>query len=108
MSANKGFTLIEIIVCMIILSVCITFAWPVLDRTYQSQALEAASAQLAWTLRSARSAAMIEGIYKDVRFYTPSDSYKNSDGVRELPMGIQFVGIPTFPSRIGSIPACIV
>lgn len=107
MSANKGFTLVEIIVCMLILSICMTLAWPILDRVYQSHALDSASSQLAWTLRSARSAAMMEGIYKDVRFYTPVNSYKTSDGVRELPIGIKYAGTPTFPSRVGSIPACI-
>lgn len=107
MSANRGFTLVELVVSLFILSVCITLAWPVLDRAYQSHALETASSQLAWTLRSARSAAMLEGIYKDVRFYTSVDSYKSADGVYQLPTGVQYAGTPTFPSRVGSIPACI-
>jgi len=107
MSDNRGMTLIELIMVLLILSVCLSLAWPSFDRAYQHYALDAASSHLAWTLRSARSEAMLYGEHAYVRFYVPVDRYRSKEGIYQLSSGVKFAGIPTFPSRIGTIPVCI-
>ncbi len=103
---NKGFTLIELLLVFLISALCLSLSWPALDRVYQHYALESTSSQLAWTLRYARSEAMLLGQPCNIRFYVPVNRYRSETDSYSLAEGVEFAGIPTFPSRIGSIPVC--
>ncbi len=105
-SNNKGFTLIELLVVLLILSLCLSLSWPALNRVYQHYALNTSSSQLAWTLRYARSQAMLQGQPCNIRFYVPVNRYRNETDTYTLAEGVEYAGVPTFPSRIGSIPVC--
>ncbi|NLO21544.1 MAG: prepilin-type N-terminal cleavage/methylation domain-containing protein [Syntrophomonadaceae bacterium] len=106
MSRHKGFTLIELMVVLLILALTLSLAWPQLNRPYQRYALNSSATQLAWTLREARSEAMFKGRISSVRFYVSLNRYRSDKQSYYLVKGIQYGGIPTFPSRIGSIPVC--
>ncbi len=103
---NKGFTLIELLLVLLLAAMCLSLSWPALNKVYQHYALETASSQLAWTLRYARSEAMLQGQPCNVKFYIPVNRYQSETDTYSLAEGVQYAGIPTFPSRIGSIPVC--
>ncbi len=106
MLRDKGFTLIELLVVLIITALCLSLSWPALNGVYQHYALKTSSSQLAWTLRSARSEAMLQGQSCNIKFYVSVNRYKDETGSYYLAHGVEFAGVPTFPSRIGSIPVC--
>ncbi len=105
-SNNKGFTLIELLAVLLIVSLCLSLSWPSLNRVYQHYALNTSSSQLAWTLRYARSQAMLQSQPCNIRFYVSLNRYRSDTGTYFLADGVEYVGVPTFPSRIGSIPVC--
>jgi prepilin-type N-terminal cleavage/methylation domain-containing protein len=103
---NYGFTLIELLAVLMIMSIVLSLSWPALDKMYQRYALNTATTDLAWTLRSARSYAMFSGKPVTVRFYVAANTYMSPDGWFQLTEGIKYAGVPTFPSTIGGIPVC--
>jgi prepilin-type N-terminal cleavage/methylation domain-containing protein len=103
---HKGFTLIELLIVFLLLALVLSFSWPVLDRVYQDYALHTASSQLAWTLRDARSEAMLKGGSSNIKFYVSLNRYRSEKKTYYLNKGIEYAGTPTFPSRIGSITVC--
>ena len=103
---DKGFTLIELLLVLLISALCLSLSWPALNKVYQHYALETASSQLAWTLRCARSEAMLQGRSCNVKFYVSVNQYRSETDSYSLARGVVYAGVPTFPSRIGSIPVC--
>lgn len=106
MSKHKGFTLIELMIVLLILGLTLSLAWPRLNRPYQRYALDSSATQLAWTLREARGEAMFKGQTTSIRFYVSLHRYRSDTESYYLAKGIEYAAVPTFPSRIGSIPVC--
>jgi hypothetical protein len=49
---------------------------------------------------------MLKGQTSSIRFYVSLNRYRSDEQSYYLSKGIQYVGQPTFPSRIGDIPVC--
>lgn len=64
----RGFTLIELVVVALILSLTLLFAWPDLVRVYEDESLRTASRGIASTLSYAHQRAIIEGLNLRVNF----------------------------------------
>ncbi len=105
---NRGFTLIELILGMLILSLVFSLATPLFDKVFQANQLEADAQKLAWFLRACRQESVYLHKAQTVLFYTNGAKYKILGGTQHsLSPGIEFVGTTTFVTRVAGLPACI-
>lgn len=103
---EKGFTLLELLVVMLITAFSLVAAAPALEQVIARQRLDNSAQQMAWTLRSAQQKAIYSGQEQMVRFYYSTNSYLMGT-TRYYLDGAQYAAIPNFPTRIGRVPACI-
>ena len=81
-SRRSGWSLIELMVVMALLTVFATLAWPVLDQLFQRGRLRVSSMALIQTLRTARHQAMVEGRSYQVVFRSADGEYTVTGGNR--------------------------
>lgn len=106
-SNHDGFTLLEVLLTLLIIVLAGSLAVPTLQAVLHDQDLEADAHELAWVLRLARQEALYTGAPSYVKFYCSNDTYVYQDTRYEFNPGISYTGTPTFPTRVGSIPACV-
>lgn len=92
---NKGFTLIELMVVVIIISILFGLSLNGLDNLIQWNKLNTAVAVLSSELKSAQSKAFYEGIYYKLQFLPSLDRYRIYKQA-ELYKEIQLDGIDLF------------
>jgi prepilin-type N-terminal cleavage/methylation domain-containing protein len=73
---EKGFTLIELVVGVAILSILAVLTVPRLNAVLDNMSLEADARELAQVLRDARMEAICSGEVKNIYFYTSANQYK--------------------------------
>lgn len=113
-SVNKGFSLVELMVVILIIGIAIALSIPAFGRFLQGWRLSGSIDRLSSTLRTARSAAVMKRVNTVFQFDTDTNTYfyfedLNGNGSRdnteyrsatyELPSGITFQGY-TLPSTI--------
>ncbi|MGI6469068.1 MAG: prepilin-type N-terminal cleavage/methylation domain-containing protein [Syntrophomonadaceae bacterium] len=103
---DKGFTLLELILVMLIVSFSLVALAPALEQVIARQRLENSAEMMGWVLRSAQQKAIYSGQSQMVRFYYSNNSYL-MDTTRYYLDGAQYAALPNFPTRIGQVPACI-
>jgi prepilin-type N-terminal cleavage/methylation domain-containing protein len=103
MKQNTGFTLLEVIVVVVLFSILVTFALPVLDEFYSSSNEKKAASDVLVALRSARSYSVSQNLEFRVAFDLDSQIFwlergnraeKSSAWVKvnnfvEFPVGLQ-------------------
>jgi prepilin-type N-terminal cleavage/methylation domain-containing protein len=110
-SKERGFTLVELILVMGILSLTLLLTIPAWERVADSCRLKADAAKLAAVMRSARQDAVTSGFAQTVVF-CPDGRYKvynlanSSCTTYRLGKGVAPAGIPTFTSKFSDYPAC--
>lgn len=92
---------------LVLISILLCLALPVLDRTEQTWMLKADADQISSTLRSARQEAIYASKTQTVLFYTENNSYRiNGKSMQHLNKNIRYIGNTSFTKRVGAIPAC--
>ena len=92
MRGRCGFSLVEVLVVLFILSLITALAAPSFSRTLVSGRMRASTAQVRATMASARAHAVTEGRTRFVVLYLPEGKYglDNDEVPRELPEPIRF------------------
>ena len=75
---DKGFTLAELIVVLVIVLIFFGFSIISFRRTYQDNLIRNATRELAYSLTYARDSAILEGINYEVSFFPAENKYKIS------------------------------
>jgi type II secretion system protein H len=104
---EKGFTLLELLLVLLITAFSLAAATPALEQAMSRQRLDSSALQLAWVLRSAQEEAIYSGQDNMVRFYYATNSYLAGTSTRYYLEGAQYAAVPNFPTQIGRVPACI-
>lgn len=107
---SRGFTLVEVIVCIMIMGMIILLAAPNISIVAEKIKLKSDAAQLAWVLKDCRQEAISSGYRRYVIFYRESNKYKyvksnNQQITYYLNDGIRFAG-NNFSAYIGQNPVC--
>ncbi|MDR1160254.1 MAG: prepilin-type N-terminal cleavage/methylation domain-containing protein, partial [Syntrophomonadaceae bacterium] len=99
---EKGFTLIELVVGVAILSILAVLTVPRLNAVLDNMRLEADARELAQVLRDARMEAICSGEVKNIYFYTSANQYKTvmtfGEKFYKLREGVSYQGDTTFTS----------
>lgn len=106
-SGHNGFTMLEVLLTLLIIILAGSLAVPSLHAVLCNQDLEADAHELAWVLRLARQESLYSGMPSYVKFYCSNDTYIYGETRYQFNPGISYTGTPTFPTRVGTIPACI-
>ncbi|OGS21147.1 MAG: hypothetical protein A3J83_08790 [Elusimicrobia bacterium RIFOXYA2_FULL_40_6] len=86
---NKGFTLIEVCLVGVVLSLIFAISWPILNRSARLTQLETTCKEISYTLRYARDYALNENKYYTVEFNIPEHSYGLAGSARYWPKDIE-------------------
>lgn len=102
---EKGFTILELLCLLALISVFIFLSVPRLEVVKEKYELEAEAKKLAWILREARQDAIMSGEPKSVFFYSLVDKYKDHENEwHSLKPGIKMaVNFNTITGK----PACV-
>jgi len=73
---NKGFTLIELMVVVVIISLLLTLSLNGLDNLMQWNKLNVAASILSSELKNTQSRAFYEGVYYKLQFWPPLNRYR--------------------------------
>lgn len=97
---QKGFTLLELLAVLTIISLCAAVLWPNIPLLHGRLKLETTARALADDLRLIRQAAITGGEFCRIDFYRASQKYElRLPGEKRtvyLPKGIDYGGVPTF------------
>ncbi|MEN6326272.1 MAG: GspH/FimT family pseudopilin [Syntrophomonas sp.] len=105
--SETGFTLLELIVVMALLSMVAAMAIPQYNKVLDNVELKADAQKMARVLQSARQEAITAGQSKTVYFYDQSTKYKVRDGdTYWLSSGISY-GAVALNGRHEGKPACV-
>lgn len=104
---EKGFTLLELLLVLLITALSLVVATPALERVISRQGLENSAEQMAWVLRAAQQEAIYSGQDQMVRFYYSTNSYLAGTSTRYYLDGADYAAIPNFPTQVSRVPACI-
>jgi len=94
-NCNKGYTLIELMVVVVIISLLLALSLNGLDNLIQWNKLNTVAALLSSELKSAQSRAFYEGVYYKLQFWPTLDRYRIYKQT-ELYKEIQLDGIDLF------------
>jgi Tfp pilus assembly protein FimT len=74
-SPRSGFTLVEVCLVCLVVSLILTISWPVLNHTARKNQLETLCNEISYTLRYTRDYALNENKYYSVQFDTTNNKY---------------------------------
>jgi len=101
MRRSAGFTLIEMMVCLVILALVIALLPPLLGRARDSAALAEAARSLATALRETREAAIATGRAERFTIDLATGTYRAGEGkAQRLPSSIQLSLVTTADERL--------
>jgi general secretion pathway protein H len=104
----NGFTLIEMLVCLVILALVAGLASPLLSRARGDAAIKAASGEFATALREARNEAVATGRPGMVSIDLSARTFRVGTGkVRTLPAGVHLTLVTTTDNRFGDTSGAI-
>ncbi len=108
---NQGYTLIELLCVLCLLTVVIGMAYPSFLRPLANVKLKADARQLAWVIRSSRQEAINTGVARSIKFYTLDENnqkYRVVGGKTYcLAERIHFVGTTNFPLAADQLRTCV-
>lgn len=103
---ERGFTLLELILVMLITTLSLAIITPSLQHQAGKMQLEGNARKMAWILRLNQQQAIYSGQDKMVRFYPAVNAYLAGDTFHYLE-GAEYAALPNFPTQIGRVPACV-
>lgn len=103
---ERGFTLLELLLVMLITALSLAVVTPSLQHVAGKMQLHNNTQSMAWVLRSAQQQAIYSGQDNMVRFYFSNNSYLAGSTFYYLE-GAEYAALPNFPTQIGRVPACI-
>ncbi|MEJ2618959.1 MAG: GspH/FimT family protein [Candidatus Thiodiazotropha sp.] len=94
MLKNRGFTLIELMLVMVLMAMMFSLTPPLMHKAFPALKLKAAARDLVQEIRYVQQSAILTGSESKISFQLHSDQYQsdllNQGEVRQLPEGISF------------------
>lgn len=105
--SRHGFTFLEVMVTMLIISLLLTVATPSFSHIMERIKLDNDAQALAWQLKNARQQAITTCSSQLIYIYVNNHKYKLENGATTyLSSDIHFVGNTTFTQRKKGLPVC--